>query len=59
VLTGNEAFVDRFEICMLRKMWPLETAVTNQNYMHEGVKRRLRSGNAYWHSVHILLSGLE
>jgi hypothetical protein len=34
----------------------LGTTVTNQNYMHQEIKRRLNSGNAYYHSVQNLLS---
>jgi hypothetical protein len=29
----------------------LETTLTNQNSIHEGVKSRLKSGNACYHSV--------
>jgi hypothetical protein len=34
----------------------LETTVTNQNLIQKEIKRRLNSGNAYYNSVHILLS---
>jgi len=34
----------------------LGTTVTNQNSIGEGIKRRLRSGNACYHSVQNLLS---
>jgi hypothetical protein len=34
----------------------LETAVTNQNYIHKDIKSRLNSGNAFNHSVLNLLS---
>jgi sorting nexin-29 len=34
----------------------LGTTLTDQNCMHEGIKRRLNSGNACCHSVHSLLS---
>jgi hypothetical protein len=34
----------------------LGTTVTNQNFIQEGVKRRLNSGNASYHSVQNLLS---
>ena len=29
---------------------------TNENFLHEEIKSRLKSGNAYYHSVQILLS---
>jgi hypothetical protein len=31
-------------------------AVTNKNFIQEEIKRRLNSGNAYYHSVQNLLS---
>jgi hypothetical protein len=34
----------------------LETTLTDQNYMQEGIKSRLNSGNACYHSVQSLLS---
>jgi hypothetical protein len=34
----------------------LGTTVTNQNLIQEEIKRRLHSGNAYYHSVQNLLS---
>jgi hypothetical protein len=34
----------------------LGTAITNQNLIQEEVKRRLNSGNAFYHSVQTLLS---
>jgi hypothetical protein len=34
----------------------LETAVTNQNLIQEEIKRRLNSGNVYYHSFQNLLS---
>ena len=34
----------------------LETTLTNQNSIQEEIKRRLRSGNACYHSVQSLLS---
>jgi hypothetical protein len=34
------------------------TTVTNQNLIQEEIKRRLNSGNAYYHSVQNLLSSL-
>jgi hypothetical protein len=34
----------------------LGTAVTNQNFIHEEIKRRLNSGNAGYRSVQNLLS---
>jgi hypothetical protein len=34
----------------------LETNLTNQNSILEEIKSRLKSGNACYHSVHILLS---
>jgi hypothetical protein len=34
----------------------LGTTITNQNLIHEGVKSRLNSGNAYYHSVPNILS---
>jgi hypothetical protein len=36
----------------------LGTTVTNQNFIHEKLKRRLNSGNACYHSVQNLLSSL-
>jgi hypothetical protein len=36
----------------------LGTTVTNQNLVHEEIKRRLNSGNACYHSVQNLLSSL-
>jgi hypothetical protein len=36
----------------------LGTTLTDQNYRHEEIKRRLNSGNAFYHSVHSLLSSL-
>jgi hypothetical protein len=36
----------------------LGTTITNQNLIHEEIKRRLNSGNAYYHSVLELLSSL-
>jgi hypothetical protein len=32
------------------------TALTQQNYIHEKIKSRLKSGNAWYHSVQIFLS---
>jgi hypothetical protein len=37
----------------------LGTIVTNQNLIHEEIKRRLNSGNACYHSVQNLLSGAK
>jgi hypothetical protein len=34
----------------------LGTTVTNQNFIHEEIKRRSNSGNDYYHSVQNLLS---
>jgi hypothetical protein len=34
----------------------LGTTVTNQNLIHEEIKRRLNCGNSCYHSVHSLLS---
>jgi hypothetical protein len=34
----------------------LETTVTNQNWIHDEIKRRLNSGNACYHSIQNLLS---
>jgi len=34
----------------------LKTTLTNQNYIQEEIKSRLKSGNAYYHSVQNLLS---
>jgi hypothetical protein len=34
----------------------LETTITNENLIQEEIKRRLKSGNACYHSVQILLS---
>jgi hypothetical protein len=34
----------------------LGTTITDQNLIHEEIKRRLNSGNAYCHSAHNLLS---
>jgi hypothetical protein len=34
----------------------LATTVTNQNSIHEEIKGRLKSGNAFYHSVQNLLS---
>jgi hypothetical protein len=34
----------------------LGTTLTDQNHMHEGIKSRLNSGNACYHSVQSLLS---
>jgi hypothetical protein len=34
----------------------LGTTVTNQNFIQKEIKRRLNSGNAYYHSVQNLLS---
>jgi hypothetical protein len=34
----------------------LGTTITNQNLIHEEIKRRLNSGNTCYHSVQILLS---
>jgi hypothetical protein len=34
----------------------LGTTVTNQSDIHDEIKSRLNSGNAYYHSVHSLLS---
>jgi hypothetical protein len=39
-----------------RKFKYLETVLTNQNYIHEEIKNRLKSGNACYHSVQNLLS---
>ena len=34
-----------------RKFKYLETVLTNENYIHEEIKNRLKSGNACYHSV--------
>jgi hypothetical protein len=36
----------------------LRTTVTNQNFIHEGIKIRLNSGNACYHSIQNVLSYL-
>ena len=41
---------------MVEKFKYLETTATNQNSIHEEIKSRLKSGNAYYHSVQNLLS---
>jgi hypothetical protein len=38
------------------KLRYLGTTITNQNLIQEGIKRRLNSGNARYHSVQNLLS---
>jgi hypothetical protein len=34
----------------------LETTVTNQNFIQEEIKSRLKSGNAFYHSVQNILT---
>jgi hypothetical protein len=36
----------------------LGTTVTNQNFIHEEIKRRMNSGNGCYHSLQILLCSL-
>ena len=43
--------LERVEPCVC-----LGTTVTNQNSIHEEIKSRLKSGNAWYHSVKNLLS---
>jgi hypothetical protein len=50
VKIANRSFED------VAKFKHLGTALTDQNQMHEEIKRRLNSGNACYHSVQSLLS---
>jgi hypothetical protein len=50
IKTANRSFED------VAKFRYLGTTQTDQNHMHEEIKRRLNSGNACYHSVQSLLS---
>jgi hypothetical protein len=41
---------------MVERLKYLETPLKNQNSIHEEIKSRLKSGNAFYHSVQNLLS---
>jgi hypothetical protein len=47
---GNKSFE------MVEQFKYLEIALTNQNYIHEEIKSRLKSGNACYHSLQNVLS---
>jgi hypothetical protein len=52
VKIANRSFED------VAKFKYLLTALTDQNHMHKGIRSRLNSGNACYHSVQSLLSSL-
>jgi hypothetical protein len=41
---------------LIYKFKYLGTTLTDRNNVHEGIKSRIKSGNSFYHSVHILLS---
>jgi hypothetical protein len=50
IKTANRSFED------VRKFKYLGATLTDQNCMHEEIKRRVNSGNAYYSSVQSILS---
>jgi len=52
----QSAMIDNSTFESVEKFKYLETTLTNQNSIPEEIKSRLRSGNAFYHSVQNLLS---
>jgi hypothetical protein len=52
IRTVNESFEN---VAKFKYLW---MTLTNKNEIHDEIKSRSNSGNAYYHSVHNLLSSL-
>jgi hypothetical protein len=53
---SHDSLIAKFFFENVAKFTDLVSTVTNENYIHDGIKSKLNSGNAWYHSLQNLLS---